>query len=404
MIFTGLTALYKRGIIDFNPSCLYISLRHGKDFIGNIENRLKVKEVKVDLETKTFGIFAENWKDEKVYSVERLLIEINKWSMSTEMREKAINRLIKLSKPHLLMESYKQVFKKRRGYDLDYRVVQILEHYRKPIDVILNGDSQKNINEYFLKQIEDLKLPIIIKGGTAIQMYWDTNRKTLDIDSHSIKDKMAEIIDKITNSKNAIRFKPFLLGHKKGLDIIGDKFTLNKINNKNIIKLAMVPVVYGNVNKLKGFFVKFTINTSISNIEKMVEDFHLTKRKIGVFNADVLIFKKEMLIAEKYHSLIMKPLNTKRSKDLLDIWFLSENKYDSKLVEKWLRIKFASSRISKKWEDSLKIIKDNYEIKLPKILDQWVETNEMFSIDIKFEDAFKKYYQISLAILKTRNK
>ena len=141
--------------------------------------------------------------------------------MSSEMRTKAIARLVKESKPHLLIKAYMRVFKKRRGYELESVVKEAISNYKKPIDAILECDSQKNINEYLLKQIDDLKLPVVIKGGTVIQTYWENNRKTLDIDSHSVEEKIEGIIERLTNSKNAIRFKSCMLIHRNG--IVGEK-------------------------------------------------------------------------------------------------------------------------------------------------------------------------------------
>lgn len=400
MIYTGITALYKRGIIDYRSDKVYVSLKHGKESSKDLEQRLGYIDKRVDFETNTYGLFAEKYKDELIYSNERLFLEINKWDLSIELKDKAIKYLTFNTNPHLLVKVYDEVIKKRRGIEIPDEARQIIDNYENPVKKILEGDSHELINNYFLKSIEKMDINIVIKGGTAIQAYWDTNRKTLDIDAHALKEQISEMLNILSDKNNPIRFKAYHLEHINGIDIMGKEFSSKDINNKKVIKLIMVPITYGKENKLKEYKVKFSINTSISDINETIQEFGISKRKIGAFNANLMVFSKEMLIAEKYQTIISKPESTRRTKDLLDLYFLTKESFDFNIFKKWLIKKYKNQRDSvKTFEEIKQIVLTNKDKELKIIKGDWSSCNNTYNVNINYEDALNQYNLISNKVI-----
>ena len=397
MIFTGLTALYKKGIIDFKGDILNVSLKHGHETSKGIAEKLGYEDIRVDWETNTYGMFSEEINNETLYSNERLLLEINKFAMSSEVKSKAIKFLLINTSPYKLVKVYKVLRKKRRGIDYPQEALKIINNYKNPIERIKDGDQQELLNNYFLKVIERTDVNLIIKGGTAIQAYWESKRKTLDIDSHGLKEDIESFLDTLKNSDNEIRFIAHELHYENGVEEIGKKVTADYIQNKRVIKLAMVPVTYGNAKHFQDIKVKLTINTTIINIDEIIKSYKITKRSIGEFKAMVNVFSKEMLIAEKFQSIIVKPESSTRTKDLLDIYYLVRDNYDIQVVKKWLLKKFSKQKDKplSNWNKILKLIKENIKCELIKIEKDWQDATTMYAAYIKYKDAFKVYEDIA---------
>ena len=410
LIYTGPTALYKKGYIDFNPSKTFISTLHsGPMTAPKIRTLLGTDEYVLDHETAiSFGKYKEKFVDDKVhyiYSDERLLAELDKWPLSYEMRSKAVNHLLKNIIEDRLVKVMHDL-RKRRGYSYPLEAVKISQDYVKPLDVILkSNDIRNSLKSYLLKIFEDENIFVIVKGGTAIQVFWEKNRETIDIDLHSECHFIKEIDDKISNRKRPIRFTMHELIHKKGYETPGREITANNICKKKISKIAFVPKTYKGNSFTTDKYVKLSLNLTISGLQDMVNEFKITKRIYGEFKSKIFTFTLEQLLAEKLYSIVMKPEHTRRGKDLLDIYFLlnGEHDIDVPLFKKWF---FKKSNIDsrKSFENDEQVVnavKENMFKKLIKIEADWTKTTGQYDVvDITYEDAHSRYMDLINTLLK----
>ena len=249
-IFTGPTALYKKGYIDFNPSKLFVSIERGVK-LEEVIKEFNVSEVNLDSETLiSFGKEKEKFEGHYIYSNARLLLELNKWDLSSEQREKAKNVLVEKVKANQLV-TINHKLRKRRGLNILPEVKRLIDNYESPIKKIQKSpDVKEALKGFLLKVLGESKNTLILKGGTTIQMYWGSNkRERIDIDVHFLKKHLEDLKRYVEDSTNEIRFKIYKM--KKNKEELGEEFKTSDLKERRIFKLAFVPITYGNKEQFK---------------------------------------------------------------------------------------------------------------------------------------------------------
>ena len=308
-IYTGASAMYKQNIISYSPTKEHIEMLFGT-------NTTKYKDkYKISLQKEeTFLIGIKEIDNKFYYQPERLFIELDKFHLEATVKRESINNLTKIIIPEKVKKYYEILKSKRRGFDKERIENYLATHLLNIKEVIKNNDDKKTIiREYIMALISRDNLPIcLIKGGSSIELYTDIKRATLDIDTHIDHESITSVIEKLTQKDKEIYFKL-----KEEID-----FTKSLI-----VKCTLIPVSKGGVLKkeLENIEIQISFNKIYSkkDLQRMIIDFKITKRKLKYLNnATCLVFSREMLLAEKFQSIISKPIETTRTKDLIDLQLL----------------------------------------------------------------------------------
>lgn len=398
-IITSLSALYDLGITSYKPSKVYIEMPFGTN-ISFYE-----KKYNISVQNKeTINIGTIEFKNNKYYCIERLFVELEKFPLENTIFNQAIKNLESKVNPALVLNIYKKINKKRRGINKE-RIEKFLSKYFIDIEAALkskeNNDKELVVREYIMALLSKKEVPIsITKGGSAIELYLDFKRSTNDIDTHADISYIKEILDHLKNKNNVIYF-----------DVINEEqIQENILKKKNNISLQLkvrtikrndeLIAIINNINS-----VKLTLNGTYSQNElnEIINEFKITKTQLKTINnAHALVFTKEMLVAEKYQSLISKNKDSTRTKDLIDLYFLLNNNNDFNYEKfyKWFFRKWLnSSRDSKNQNEVIEFIKNHKDIELAKIKQNFSSALLMYSINVDYNDAIKIYNDLSNTII-----
>jgi len=366
-IYTGVSALYKQNIISYSPTKDHVEMLFGTN-TANYKDKYNISIQKED----TFLIGIKEIDNKFYYEPERLFIELDKFHLETTIKIEAINNLIKIVIPTKVQKYYEMLKKRRRGLDKE-RIEKYLASYLLNIkDVIKDNEDRKTIiREYIMALVTRSDVPIcLIKGGSSIELYTDIKRTTLDIDAHTDQESITRVLNKLTSKDNDIYFKL-----KEEVD-----FTKSLIT-----KCTLIPISKGGVlkNELENIEIQISFNKSYSKneLDKIISDFKITKRRLKYLNnVACLVFSREMLLAEKFQSIISKPSTTTRTKDLIDLKLLWDEEINFNNFRKWLFRKWKNQRYSLTLEEAKNKIKENSEVELTKIKANFNSTVKMYSL------------------------
>ncbi|MGL4950630.1 MAG: nucleotidyl transferase AbiEii/AbiGii toxin family protein [Mycoplasma sp.] len=398
MIITGASALYKHKLISYNPSSLYVEMIKGVH-TNNYSSRYKISLQN----SNTLNIGAIEYDEFLIYVPERLFIELNKFSLENTVKAEALKNLYKVMNPEIVKKYYDQLKRKRRNIDHEMIKNYLEKYYLNLREVIEENnllDKDQLIREYIMSMVSNKSIPsLIIKGGCAVELYISFKRSTADIDAHISKQKIDDVITILENKENLIYFK---IENKEILE-----------TTKNIYKLILIPK---STKKIKGIEklgkIDLTLNTTYDDLEiaTIINDFSVSKKELKTIkNAKVLVFTKEMLIAEKYWTLIKAPTSVTRTKDLLDLVQLSSETIDIKKLFDWICIKaFKQKNEYNDKESILQLIKREMNSDLIKIKNNVLDAWKMYEVSsqeqITYEECFEIYKSISIKLLELNNK
>ena len=399
-IKTGATALYKQKIISYPPAREHIEMLFGTNTTKYDHKKYQISLQKE--ETLKLGVI--EIQGESYYRPERLFIELQKFKLENTVRNDAYRELTKIIDPNLTKKIYEEIKGKRRNLNneeiesfLNKHLLYIEEKLKEP-----NNDKETILREYIMALVSKNDVPIcLIKGGSSIELFTKINRATQDVDTHTAKSSIPEVIDSLCDKNRDVYFKLSL----------DDKEILDRIKNeeeieKKIYQFKMFPISKGGVlhNELKSIHpIKICFNTTYKDneIKEMIRDYGITKKKLKhLENATCLIFTREMLLAEKFQSLISKPESSTRTKDLIDLKLLWSNDINFNHFRKWLFRKWLNQKKSLKECDAKKEIEKNKNRKLEKIHDNFDDAIKMYDLEISYEECIVIYNRLIEEALK----
>lgn len=385
-IITGLSALYDLGFSSFKPQYIHIELPQGTN-TTNYSNKYKISIQSSN--TLNIGLIEKNGK--LYYCPERLFIEFDKFKIENTIKENIYKKLIKDINPQKVNDIFKKIKRKRRGIDRT-RIIEYLSKNLMLIEELLTNTDNKSriIREYIMALMSKKDFPLtLIKGGSAIELFVPFKRATEDIDSHTDINNIHQIKEYLQNKELLIYFD---------IETIKDNNKIIQLELKAKSRKKNVQKLLVEINSLK-----LTLNTSysIEEIKTIIYDFNVKKIFLkSINNAKALIFTQEMLLAEKYHSLITKTTTTKRTKDLIDLANIYNEQIDFEKFYKWLFLKWTRTKNPLNKIDAIKFIDEHKDDELTKIKNNYIDASDMYENNIPFNDAMKVYKEISYKILK----
>lgn len=304
-ITTGLSALYDLGFSSFKPKYIHIELPRG---VNTTRYSDKYKISIQSISTLNIGRIEKDGRF--YYCPERLFIEFDKFQIENTIKENIYRKLSKDINPQKVFDIFKKIKRKRRGIN-HTRIIEYLNKNLILIEELLinTNDKSRIIREYVMALMSKKDFPLtLIKGGSAIELFVPFKRATEDIDSHTDSNNIDQIKKYLQNKELLIYFD---------IELIKDNAKIIQLELKSRSRKFKIEKLLNGINSLK-----LTLNTSYSldEIKTIIFNFDIKKTFLkSINNAKVLIFTQEMLLAEKYHSLITKPTITKRTKDLIDL-------------------------------------------------------------------------------------
>lgn len=214
---------------------------------------------------------------------------------------------------------------------------------------------------------------VLIKGGSAIDLFVNFDRSSGDIDMVMDVNSVEPILKRLK---------------LRGVSVITP--LTDELFKKRVLKLKV---------KYLGKNIELNVNT-VFNEEylrywKTKPMFDILGTSVKTQRGYVFVFTKSMLLAEKYYSVITKPEESTRAKDLIDIKLLTSlDDIDYEKVWAWMRIKATSSK--KLNGDSLfSIIQNNRKKQLIKIKRFFRETANNFKVEFTFDECLEAYNEIT---------
>ena len=386
-IISSLSALYQFDFISYPPVKEYLEMVWGTNTSHYDKDKYEIKLQKIN--SFTIGLIESDNKF--YYCPERLFIELDKFPLENTIKKEAIENLEKVINPFIVEKLYLKLVKMRRGLDRE-RIESYINHKTfnlKNLLVEYENDNKSIIREYIivlLSNNDDL-VTIVMKGDSAIEILSMTKRSTLDIDAHIGKEEILLAIDILENKNNPVYFE---IKNKENIDY-----------HKNIIKIYLIPKsrskIISNLIDEQQITIPLSLNTTYpkKDIIKTIQNYNLQKQSLKrMSNYSALIFSKEMILAEKFKSLIFKPETTTRTKDLIDLKLLWDKNVDKGLFIRWFYIKGLSDRNSSTKEETIKIIKENKNKPFVKIERNFDEAIRMYNIKISYEECIEIYKKL----------
>lgn len=386
-IITGASALYKQGLISYSPTFKHVEMIIGTNTTsyGN--------EFKITLQKhETIDIGVIEIDGDPYYCPERLFVELGKFKLESTIKSEAIKKLKEKISPEKTKKIYEELKKHRRGLNkemiedfLEENLLNVKELVRKSKDI------KMIIREYIMALVSRDDVPVsLIKGGSSVELFTSINRTTLDIDAHTDKKSINEIIEILTNREMDIYFHVSEADQEKIASI------KNSINSKRVIKINLHPISRGGVlsKELKDIIIPISFNTTYSDdeLDEIVNIYKITKRRLKhLEKSSAIIFSREMLLAEKFQSLISKPENTKRTKDLIDLKLLWSDEINFNDFRKWLYRKWENQKASLTPDLAKQKIIDNREKELTKVLKNFDDAVSMYGADISQKECLDIY-------------
>lgn len=386
MVITSLSALYDLGIIKYKPNVLYVEMVNNTN-ISNYSDRYKISCQ--SLETINIGRIIVN--SQYYYCIERLFIELDKFPLENTIKTEAIKNLEERINPQLVYDIYNKIKKKRRGID-HTRVNNYLQKNLLLMHEILsikNIDKTRVIREYIMALLAKLNFPTsLIKGGSAIELYLDFKIATDDIDTHIDKKNINTLLNLLEDKTQIIYF-----------DILNkEEIKNNKLINSFILKAKSRKL---KINQLLTDTneIKLTLNYTYNDYElnDMIIEYSITKTPLKLIqNAHALVFSREMLLAEKYQSLISKNKDSTRTKDLIDLVNIYNEDIDFKKFKKFVFRKWKNNSRNKLLENEvIDFVKKYKDMELTKIKDNFNDALKMYNTKQNYDEAIKVYKKLS---------
>lgn len=217
------------------------------------------------------------------------------------------------------------------------------------------------------------KYTVLIKGGSAIDLFVNFNRSSGDIDMVMDVNSVEPVLKRLK---------------LRGVSIITP--LTEELFKKRVLKLKV---------KYFGKTIELNINTAFEEeylrYWKTKSMFDILGTSVKTKHGYVLVFTKSMLLAEKYYSIITKPEESTRAKDLIDIKLLTSlDNIDYEKVWAWMRIKAASSK--KQNNNSLfSIIQNNRKKQLIKIKRFFRGVADNFKVEFTFDECLDAYNEVT---------
>ncbi len=380
-IFTGVSALYRQNIISYSPTKDHVEMPFGT-------NTTKYNQkYNVTLQKKeTFYIGYKEIDNNFYYEPERLFIELDKFPLESTIKNEAIKNLENIIIPEKVREYYELLKNNRKGLDKNRIEIYLASHLLNIKEVLKSNDDHKSIvREYLMALVSREDVPVsLIKGGSSVELYTNIKRTTIDIDAHTDNESIKEIINYLTERDKDIYFKV--------------KEEIDYSRKSQIIKCVLIPISRGGVLKkeLEDIEIPISFNTVYpkEKLKEIISEFNITKRRLKYLkNASCIVFSREMLLAEKFQSIISKPKDSTRTKDLIDLKLLWCSEIDFNKFRKWLFRKWKNQRSSLTIDEAKNKITENKGVPLIKIKNNFDDAIKMYSIDTSYDEC-KKLYEI----------
>lgn len=386
-IVSGAYALAFHNIISYFPNKIDIEMPRGTNI--SFYKEYKVRTQYID----TLKIGAEKIGNWNIYSIERLFVEFDTIPLENTIKNSGIKKLEEKCNPQSVKKIYEQLKNKRKEINHERIQKYLDKFFANTIEMILSKKIEEQINiirEHALFMLGQMSLPILLKGGSAIEFFANIKRSTSDIDTHSGYDNVFNILKQLTDDKYDLWFNV-----KEDIDQ-----TLR--NKKNIYKFTLIPKSRNwqltdlfKVHENYQIPISFNVSYSEDEINNIINEYKLSKQKLKYFTGySCLLFSKEMLIAEKFQSLISKPEDTTRTKDLIDIEILWGD-IDVNNFKKWVFRKWNNQRDNKSKEEALSIIKTNMNKELVKIKENFNDALSMYDFNANYEECIAKYKKLA---------
>lgn len=381
-VVTGAYALAFHNMISYYPGKMDIAMPRGT-------NTSFYKEYNVTtqyMETLKIGVEKiDNWN---VHTIERLFVEFDSIPLENTIKSEGLKKLGENCNPQNVKKIYEQLKSKRK--DINHaRIEKYLDKfYASTVNMILSKNIEEQINiirEHALFMLWKMNIPVLLKGESTIEFFTNIKRSTSDIDTHSGYDNILNTLNMLSNDKYDLWFS------------VKENIEETLAKEKNIYKFTLIPK--SRSKKLIALFnskdnyripISFNVSYTSEDIRSLIDEYKLSKQRFKHFNGySCLVFSREMLLAEKFQSIISKPEATTRTKDLIDIAILWDEINISNF-KKWVFKKWNHQRDSKTSKEALAIIKSNVDRDLPKIKSNFDEALKMYDIQTNYEDCIEK--------------
>ena len=386
-IISSLSALYQFDFISYPPIKEYLEMVWGTNTSHYDKDKYEIKLQKIN--SFTIGLIESD--DKFYYCPERLFIELDKFPLENTIKKEAIEKLEKIINPFIVEKLYFKLIKMRRGLDRE-RIESYINRKTFNLGNLLveyENDNKSIIREYIivlLSNSDDL-VTTMTKGGSAIEILSLTKRSTLDIDAHIDKEEILLAIDILENKNNPVYFE------------IKNKENLNY--HKNIIRIDLIPKsrskIISNLIDEQQITIPLSLNTTYpkEDIIKTINNYNLQKQPLKrMGNYSALIFSKEMILAEKFKSLIFKPETTTRTKDLIDLKLLWDKSVNKELFIRWFYKKGSSDRYPSTKEEAIFIINQNKDKPFVKILGNFDAAIKMYNTKTTYAECIEIYKKL----------
>lgn len=384
-IITGASALSIHKVISFLPNKMTIEMPLGtntssyNDFVITTQS------------PKTINVGIDKYQSHPIYTIERLFVELDKFPLENTIKQEALRNLEEKCNPVLVKKVYEKLRTTRRGIDHARISDYLSKHYENVIELILETPEHKRkdlIREYLIARVSELDVPVLEKGGSAIELFSSVKRSTYDVDAHSGRSSTRNVLDSLANPKHDIYF----IASTEQLEMLNKekkvyKFSLNLRTSSHKLRKY-----FEELGEAASVDISFNNTYTDEEIKNIISEFKLTKRKLSLLQKhDCMPFSREMLLAEKFQSLIGKPEDTKRTKDLIDLKLLWEEDIDKNLFAKWFFKKYQNQTHALSPEQAIVEVQNNIDKELVKIKPNFNDAAKMYELDFSFDECMVIY-------------
>ena len=343
------------GLISFNPSEYTVVVKRGSN-LGYLRDQNKggvfntqTEEIRTKFTSDVDGRF--------VYSIERLLVEIDTFEIDELIKREAIRNLWERCNPSKVEKVI--IFLKKKKKRISKTSIEFLEQKKIDFSDITKQNAEEFIREYLMNRIFESKITHFIKGGSAVEVYTSKKRGTNDIDGYYNINEHNKIINALEVEKDSITF------------IVKDFNNKNFKNIETTQRARMIIGVKSRNNNLNSIIknIEITLDVDYSIDEKdmieIIEKYKLKKTKLWKQNRHYFPITREMLIAEKVMSLLDSQKKIIwRAKDMMDVSNLLKQKdIKNEIIKEWFIYKIKSFDILayRKFLDELITTKEEKE-------------------------------------------
>ncbi|CAM9135973.1 nucleotidyl transferase AbiEii/AbiGii toxin family protein [Mycoplasma marinum] len=386
-VVTKASALSVQGFISFSPEKVQLEMKQGTNTSNEAYKKYKISTQ--NIQTLNKGVVTVEGL--RMYGPERLFIQLEKCGLENTIFSEALKKLLVAINPFKVAKIYNEIKGKRRGINTE-RIEEYLKDNLLNLEDILvdlRRDEKANfLREYIIYLCAKTKVPFLLKGGSAVELFSNIKGSTEDIHAHSGSVDNGKILELLENKENEIYFK--ICESYKNVDLNSEK---------PVKKIMLKP--FSLKHKIKDMIADIEVPISFNNtyssteLNGIIKDFDLKARQLKMIKKTSCIsFSREMLIAEKFQSIISKPENSRRTKDLIDLFLLDKEDFNKQLFRKWLFRKWEKQRNSKAKSEAIEIIKKNQTLELIKIKENFDAAKEMYGVDFSFDQCIKIYQEL----------